>query len=228
MSNRISPALLVASALALAGCDPWVVGDGVFKEETRTTGAFVGVSVQDGLEVEATGGAVAHSVKVSGDQNVLEHIVTEVVNEAGLGATLIVKSDVTHIESTHPLRVSVAVPVLSHARAVENAVLEVKGAAAEIFDVHAGDGAEVELSGTGGDHLLVTLWGGSKGGATLDARSYVAGDATVALTGGAVAELHVDGPVTGTVAEGSSLVNVGEGTCAAVVLSSGGQKQCAP
>lgn len=229
MSKRHNALLALAGALTLAGCDPWVVGDGVYHEEARSLPAFVGVSVQDGLEVEVTGSAASQSVKVSGDENVVPHVKTDVVNEAGLGQTLQVRTDVAHLDSTHPLRITVAVPVVSHVRAVEAASVEVSQAAAQSFDVHAGDGAEVQLTGPGGKHLAVTLWGGTKGGATLHGYGYVVSvDATVDLTDGAVAELHSDGPVSGTVKAGATLENAGDGSCTAVAASGGGAVNCHP
>ncbi|MFO0585051.1 MAG: DUF2807 domain-containing protein [Anaeromyxobacter sp.] len=229
MVSRSSALLALAGAFTLAGCDPWVVGDGVYHEETRAFPSFVGVAVQDGLDVEVTASASSQTVKVSGDENVVPHVKTEVVNEAGLGQTLQVKTDVAHLDSTHPLRIAVAVPVLSHVRAIEAANVEVSQAAAQSFDVHAGDGAEVHLSGAGGKHLAVTLWGGTKGGATLHGYGYVVSvDATVDLTDGAVAELHADGPVSGTVKAGAVLENAGDGLCTAVVTSGGGTVSCHP
>jgi hypothetical protein len=185
------PALLRALApclLALAACGPTVVGNGVFAEETRDVAAFSGISVQDGVLVEASAAASSQLVELSGDENVLEHVITEVTNEAGFGPTLVVRTDVERIESTHPLRVTVAATALDHVRAADGAVVGVTAVAAESLDVRARDGAVVTLSGAGGEALNLVL----ADGVALDARSYVTNVATVDLSGGVVAAVHVD------------------------------------
>jgi len=205
--------------LALAGCDPWVVGDGVFKEETRPVGPFTAVSVKDGITVEVQVGAAQRSLKVSGDENVLQHVKTVVKNEGSV-PTLVVETDVAHMQSTLPLLVDVEAPTLTSVTATDASAVDVSGVAAESFAVMAGEGAAVTLAGAKGEALTASLWGGSGGGASLDARSYIVNSAVVNLSGGALAQLHVDELLTGTASEGSTVENVGEGACE--VAASGG------
>lgn len=209
---------------ALPGCEPWVIGNGVFKEETRPVAPFTAVSVQDGIEVQVAAGSAQRSLKVSGDENVLEHVKTSVKSEAS-GPTLVVESDILNLETTLPLLVTVTTPALVAATATEDAILAVTGVAGPDFAVTAASGAAVTLAGAGGEHILVTLSGGEGGGATLDARSYIVNTAEVTLSGGSLAQLHVDGLVTGTASERSTIENLGEGTCQ-VVASGGSTVAC--
>lgn len=209
MKHHLLLRALAPCLLALAGCGPTVIGNGIFAEETRDVATFTGISVRDGIVVVASGGASSQLVELSGDENVLEHVITEVTNEAGFGPTLVVRSDVERIESTHPLRVSVAAPSLDHLRATDGAVVSSTSAAADRFDVRASGGAVLTLSGAGGEDLDLEL----SDGVVLEARSYVVSRARVNLSGGVVAAVHVDDLITGTVADGSTLTNFGEGAC---------------
>jgi hypothetical protein len=209
----------------LPGCDPWVVGDGVFKEEVRPVTAFTAVSVQDGIDVQVVAGSAQRSLSVSGDDNVLDHVKTTVKSEGGT-QTLVVEADVAHLEATLPLLVSVTTPDMTTAvTATGESRVDVSGATAAELTVSAGSGATVTLAGAGGDRLVLTLWGGQGGGASLDARSYIVDEVVATLSGGSLAQVHADESVSGTASEGSTLLNVGEGTCQ-VAASSGASVVC--
>lgn len=214
--------LILGATVALPGCDRWVVGDGVFAESVRNVSSFTGVEVENGIQVSVSSGAADQSVRVSGDENVLQYVKTSVEGRA-LGPTLTVKTTVRHVESTHPLLVTVEVPSFDHVEADDGSRVSVTNASADTFTVAASEGANVELAGSGGAHLDATVWGSAR----LDARSWVAGDARVALDDGGEALLHVDGDVTGTVGSRAMLENEGEGPCD-VTSSSDATVQCPP
>lgn len=208
----LAAAALILLAVGLAGCEPYVEGNGVLREETREVPAFVGLALSDGIQATVTAGAAQQLVKVSGDENVLQYVDTVVVERASVGRVLEVKTESSY-QSRNPLRVSVSVPAVSYLAATGASPVTVTGAAATDFTVEAADGSHLVLSGGGGANLAVTLAGGQHGGASLDARGYPVGDAQVRLTAGARAQLAAAGSVQGTVAGGSVLENVGEGAC---------------
>jgi hypothetical protein len=208
----------------LPGCDPWVVGNGVYREEVRPVAEFSAVSVNDGLEVRVASGSAQRTLSVSGDENVIEHVKTRVIDQGGT-PTLVVETDVAHFMATLPLLVSASAQDVVSVAAARGSHLEVSGAAGAEFTVTAGSGAAVTLAGAGGERLVLTLEGGEGGGASLDARSYIVNEAVAELSGGSFAQLHVDQQVTGNAREGSTLVNVGEGACQ-VTASSGASVVC--
>jgi len=222
-AQRGALAILTFTVLASSpGCERWVVGDGVFAESARNVATFTGLRVENGIEVNVASGAGSQAVRVSGDENVLQYVKTTVVDDP-LGPTLSVKTTVHHVESTHPLLVTVDVQAFDHVEADDGARVSVENATAGTFTVWANEGASVELAGSGGAHLDATV----SGSARLDARSWVAGDARVALVDGGEALLHVDGDVTGTVGSRAMLENDGEGPCQ-VTSSSDATIDCGP
>ena len=224
---RRALALLPALVVLLA-CDPYVKGNGVLREETRQVGAFEGLRVEDGIQADVTAGIETQRVAVSGDENLLEHVQTSVRTDAAHGQVLEVRTTLSSFDSTHPIRVVVSVPVLRFLAATDACYATIAGAAAETMSIDAADGADVRLAGPGGVQLSARLTGGQRGGAHLDARDYDVEDATVELSGGARAELHVDERVSGTVSgAGSALENLGAGACE-VVATDGATVSCTP
>ncbi len=224
---RRAAALLPALIAVLLGCDPYVKGNGVLREETRQVGGFEGLRVEDGIQAEVTAGVTPQRVAVSGDENLLQHISTSVKTDPVHGQVLEVRSTLSSFDSTHPMRVVVSVPVFRFLAATDSCYAKVSGAATDAFAVDADDGADLRLSGPGGAALSVRLAGGQGGGAHLDAREYRVTDASVELGGGARAELHADERVTGTLSGGAALENVGGGVCE-VTATDGATVSCPP
>ncbi len=220
-----------AAALALAlGCNPYVQGNGVYNEETRTVnGPFVGIHIQDGVSAYITSGG-AQSVKVSGDANLVPYIDTILESEM-VGTT---STPVLHVwvdlsggySSTIPPQVAVSVPSFSYVRAEGSSPVQVKQASASVFTVKEKDSARVELIGTGGLDLIdATL----TDDASLDATAYPTGGASVDLSGRSTAKLHSNGPVTGRVLNDAVLNNLlGTGDCAGVTASPSATVSCNP
>jgi hypothetical protein len=203
----------LVTAGALAGCEPYVEGNGVRGEEARDLPAFVGLSITDGIQAVVTASGTGQSVVVQGDENVLQYVETLVETRAGRGPVLVVRTASAY-QSTNALVVLVRAPTFAYVAATEASPVAVTGAAAEVFTVEAADGSNVSLAGTGGARLALSLGGGQHGGARVDARDYPVAEADVAITAGAFATLRASGSVEGTAdGAGSRVENAGAGAC---------------
>ena len=223
--RRLALALAVLSC-SLVACEPYVQGNGVYREEQRSDpGPFTGIRVESGIEATVTAGAAARSVTVSGDANVVPYIETEVRTDSG--------QQVLHVWiskafiGTIPPRAVVEVPSLEYASATEAARITAKGVAAAAFEVVADQGASLALQGAAlpaGESIDARL----SSGAALDASAYgVSVGAGVQLSGSSVAKLDCDGPVTGTVTGGSRLDNLaGAGSCSGVTADGSSTLSC--
>jgi hypothetical protein len=220
--------VLTALALAapLAGCEPYVEGNGVRGEQTRDVPAFVGVAVSDGIQGLVTGGAAERSVRVEGDENVLQYVETVVEERPPHGSVLVVRAN-TSYRSDHALQVHVGVPALAFVSATAASPVSVSGAAGDVLTVEASDGSNVSLEGVGGARLVATLGGGQHGGARLDAREYPVQQVDVAVSDGAVVSVRASAAVQGSAAgAGTRVENSGGGACA-VTASDGAEVVCA-
>lgn len=218
--------LLVALAAALAGCEPYVEGNGVLREEARDVPAFAGLSVEDGIQAFVAADADVRSVRVRGDENVLEFVETVVEALAPHGQVLKIRAASAY-QSKNDLQVLVGAPVLRYLAAADASPASVSGAGADVFTVQATDGSNLTIAGSGGERLVVSLGGGQHGGARLAAGDYPVIAAEVTISAGASATLHATGSVEGTAAgAGSRVENTGAGTCE-VVATDGAQVVCA-
>ncbi len=201
---------IVAAAL-LAGCNPPLQGNGVYLEESRTVGPFVGIHVQDGVSAVVTSGEPGQTVRVIGDSNVVPHIETTVEAEpVGLTTIQVLHVSVTkNYVPTIPPSVIVSVPSFVSVRADDVPTVDVRKAEASTFTVDASGISRVTLVGAGAE-IDATLGGD----ALLDATEYVTSAADVALSGRTTAKLRSNGPVNGTAVE-ASLVDdlLGTGPC---------------
>ncbi len=217
-------------ALALAGCDPYVQGNGVYLEERRPGLApFVGLHVEDGIEATVTAGTPAQDVLVSGDANVVAYIRTQVEMDGGRSVLHVFVSE--QFGKTIPPRVVIDVPTFEYVLATQGSRAHVRNAATPAFRVIADQGSALDLAGANGsvaagESISVEL----ASGAVLDAASYpVSQSASVALSGASLARLRSDGPVTGTVANASELDNLlGSGDCSGVVADQASRVRCRP
>jgi len=219
-------ALAAAAALVLvAGCDPYVKGNGVYTEEYRAKPEFQGVRVENGIQIVATSGVALQPVKVTGDANVVELIETDVEPQL-VGTTTEIRVLHVHVRVGYDAiitpQVVVSVPSFTYVRARDASPVQVHQAAAPTFSVDASDTAAVTISGTGGDAIDATLGGES----LLEATEYLTSVARVDLSGSATAKLNSSGAVTGTAANDSTLINVGAGLCDEVVKTSGNPRIC--
>jgi hypothetical protein len=95
-------ALAFVAAGACKSAPPTIAGDGRAKVETRAVGPFRIVKASTGLRVELTAGV--HGVVVRGEENLLPHVETPVVD-----GTLHVRARAP-LKPTLPLRVTVTAP----------------------------------------------------------------------------------------------------------------------
>lgn len=223
--RRLAVALAFLSC-SLAACEPYVQGNGVYAEERRPDpGPFTGLHVESGVQATVTAGAEAGSVTVSGDANVVPYIETEVRTDSG--------RQVLHVWiskafiGTIPPRALVEVPSLEYALATESSRVTAKSVAASAFEAVADQGGSLVLQGAqqpAGESIDVRL----ATSAVLDATAYgVSGGASVQLSGGSVAKLASDGPVTGSVTGGSQLDNLaGGGSCMGVTADGTSKLSC--
>jgi hypothetical protein len=208
--------LPLACLLALAACDPHVSGDGVLGEETRNVAPFDEVEASLAFDATVTANADAQQVTVSGDENLLQYVLTPVE-----GTALKVRLNGIHgIDSVHPLRLIARARSLHAVRVSEAATMDVKGAGDAApgftFEVTGTGAGRVQLQGPGGARLVVTLSGAS----ALDAWSYPVAGANVAISGGSTLRVNA-AEVAGTASEGSHVELTGGGSCSDLVLSGG-------
>lgn len=230
-SARRAPGLAIAlgAALALSACEPYIQGNGVYREEDRTAaiGTFEGIRLESGIGATVTAGAGARSVRVSGDANVVRYVRTEVRTEMVRGiATNVLRVwvDVPSggYSSTYPLRATVDAPEIRFAAAEgRGAALALANAAAPDLVLEASSAAEILVQGPGGPAVHATL-----SDASVDAGGYPTQTADVLLTGASRIELAANGSVTGD-AWGTSEVDnlLGAGTCD-VVLHDAAKASC--
>jgi hypothetical protein len=198
-------ALAACAAIAVTACKPYVQGNGVYLEETRSPlPDFVGVDLESGIDATVTVGP-AQSVVVSGDANVVKWITTDVHTDTVRGAPLRVLHVFVEHEygATIPPRAVIKLPALRYVRAVAGASVAVSGAGAEalVADVHD---------------------------ATVRAGTYQVNTADVDLTGASIIYLRALSAVTGE-AHDTSVVDNQLGTpgiCSGVVVSGSAQVKC--
>lgn len=224
-TRRLGLALALAAG-ALAACEPFLQGNGVYREERRPdVGPFTGVHVESGIDAAVTAGVADRSVTVSGDDNVVPYIETEVRTDSGLQVLHVWVSKA--FVGTIPPRAVIEVPSLEYAFATQSSRVSGKSLAASSFEVVADQSSTVVLEGAAvpaGESLDVRL----ATGAVLSATAYaVSGGAEVQLSGGSVARIRSDGPVSGTVTGGSVLENLqGTGSCAGVTADGNSTLSC--
>jgi hypothetical protein len=199
---------LLAALGLLAGCEPYVEGNGRFRQETRSVAAFEAVHVESGIAVDVLAGAAAQTLVVSGDENVLQYVETNVHDGV---LTLRVTE---RFDSKNPLRAGISVPQLRSLAANDRATVTAIGViGVETFTVEAVDGAIVSLTGSGGTSLEARVVGGEHGASRLRAGEYPVARASLQVAGGSTAVVDVSERVTGTAAGGSVVTVEGGGAC---------------
>jgi hypothetical protein len=236
---------------ALTACSSFVEGNGVWAERVfdASTGLpqFSSAAIGFPGDVDVSGhpltapiraGMQARGVRLSGDENVIEHIKVQVDGSGRLYTTI----DVDGYSSVHPPQLLVDAPGLVAAmatggsvvtvhdapglvavEATGGSVITVHDAPAADFTVTASDRGQVTLvgSGSGGGALEARV----SGGAELDAAAYEVRSANLTLTGGSTATVWPEQAVTGSAADGSTVFVKGSADCD-LALSTGAR--CGP
>lgn len=130
------------------GAGERVQGDGVLAQESRSVAGFDRVEALGTLEIVVQLGD-AFGLEVSGDRNVLEHVITEV--EDGILRV--------HLESgsyslEQPLRVAISAPELSGFASTGSGNVHVSGLDAAEFTVSIMGSGDLQLSGVA-ERLLI-------------------------------------------------------------------------
>lgn len=145
----------VLSALVLGACTG-VIGSGKEFVEAREVPAFTRVATSAGIGVEVKVGE-ARSVVVSGDDNIVPHLKTEVVE----GALEIGTEDAAALLPQKPMLVKVTIPALTALSASGGAKAKATGVDAQDFVAQASGGSEVTVAGAATD-LVADASGGSR------------------------------------------------------------------
>jgi hypothetical protein len=200
--------LLIALTLGpVTGCESYVHGNGVFGEDTRTVPAFDGVSIGLGIVATVRAGATDRSVTLSGDENILQYIETE-VSDGVLKTSL---SGIDGFDSVHQVQLVIAAPELVLVKAWGDSNVTVTSIDAASFTVVASEGSDVTLASDSVVATTLTLSG--SGTSTISSVGYPALDAAVTLSGGSHADVTVTGTVNGSLSEGSTVAVHGGGSC---------------
>jgi hypothetical protein len=183
------------------------------------SGAFQGVRVQTALQANVTGGAAQPKLVFSGDTNLLQYVHYALEQDAGsVPATVLrlwIEVPGGDFGICLPPAVALDAGQLSFIGAEGDSHVDASGLTAQTLAIEASERSDVTVAGPGGGRLQVVA-----DHAFVHAASYPVSDgALVTLTSAALAEVHADGPVTGSVGGGSTLANLGTGTCAGVVAS---------
>lgn len=175
--------LSLGLGLLLAACAP-IAGNGVPETETRDVDGFDGVGVEGGLRVEVVVG-LGEPLTVTTDANLLEHVHTEVADDA-----LNIHPDPA-IEPTIPVELHLGVPSLDFVSARETgSVALAHRVAAQRFGVAASEGATTQAGGT--CELLRAI---ASDQGSINAASLVCANGRIDAQSGARVEVTVTGTV---------------------------------
>ncbi len=158
---------------------PRLSGSGIRATAARTTGDFRRVRVALAGDVRvAVGGATR--VELSGDDNLLEHVRTRVVDDE-----LVIDTDGERLRFRENLRVEIACPALEAATLAGSGTLRVEGLAGEHFEGSLSGSGELDLRGKVA-HLALSLTGSGE----LKCRDLAAVEAQVSVSGSG--DVHVN------------------------------------
>ncbi len=177
-----------------------VRGSGVERTETRELRSFKGVEVGGAFDVEITAGAKEHSIEISGDDNLLEYIETEV---SGGVLHITTKKSISPKAKLH-LRISAemlssvnssgASDVVLNNISNERFELETSGAGSVRGAIKAND-VRIETSGAGDVQVsgaAKTLSVETSGAADIDASELTADKVRVDVSGAGDVSVHAN------------------------------------
>ena len=177
--------------LALVACNssaPGVAGSGTPKTETRDVPAFDALAVSGSIVLDVSHDA-AQSLAITVDDNLLEHVATEVS-----GTTLTIRPR-RSISPKTPLTVKavLARPLrsLGTSGTVSGAVV---GASGEVLELELGGSSELRVAGT-----VRRLDASLSGSGTLDARALMGDDVEVTISGAATVSVHAAKTLAATI-----------------------------
>jgi hypothetical protein len=218
---------LVAFFLAVAGmmgaCSLTILeGSGVELVQLRKVEGFARVLAEKGVEVRIEL-SDAEQVTVSGDDNLVDRITTEVVGDV-LQVSL-VSDEGMIINNTLPLFVMVRTPGLLEVRADAGSSVSVFDLVGEKLDLLINGGSNLLAEGLAITGLIVAAEGGSSveasgsatratvlagGGSSVDLANLETVDMEVEVSGGSNATVNVSGSLVITASGGSTVEHSGD------------------
>ncbi|MDY7233165.1 head GIN domain-containing protein [Hyalangium rubrum] len=226
-------ALAVPALLFSACAFAQTVGNGVSREDSRQVEDFDGVSVSQGLKAQVKVGP--KEVRVSGDENLVALVRTEVVD----GKLVVRLEKNSRIRSTSGLRITLSSPKITSVEASGGAEVEAEASSSQAFAAEASGGSEISVRNVDAKQLAVEASGGAEvklqgraesltveasGGSQVHGQDLSNLQAmTVDASGGSQVEAN---PSDRVVAElsGGSTVHVNSAPSQRVVSSSGGSR----
>ena len=214
--------LLAALVLVVSvGCNfsfgPSLRGSGVAKTESREATGFSAIEVGNAIEVEATIGSATDLI-VTGDDNILPHLKTEVV-----GDTLKIYAD-TSYSSDLGIKVTVAVSDLKELSGSGASLIKLTGVTGEHFSLELSGASHCEFSGntdainatlSGASHA--TLTGSTKeltlecsGASRMTAIELIAEKVVAGLSGASIANVHASQKLDAEASGASTLRYTGQ------------------
>lgn len=155
MRSMLRATLVVPCVLLSACAFAQTKGNGVAREQQRDVGSFEAVHIASGLHATVTRGDT--SVKLSGDENLLALIETEV--EDGVLEVRIKRGQRVH---SGDIRVAVATPKLKEVGASGGSTVDAQAGAQSKFSAEASGGSILTVKGVDSDKVEVEASGGSR------------------------------------------------------------------
>lgn len=224
---------LVVPALLLSACAfAQTAGNGVAREEAREVPDFEGVKVSQGLTAHITVGPKA--VRVSGDENLVSLVRTEVVD----GKLVVRLERNARVRSTSGLHVTVSSPQVTSVEASGGSDVEAEATRADTFSAEASGGSDLSVRNVDAQKLRAEASGGSElklqgragrleveasGGSQVHGQALSLRELDVDASGGSQVEAH---PTERLVAElsGGSTLEVDSAPSQRNVSASGGSE----
>jgi hypothetical protein len=189
--------LAAVLACCVAGCGR--EGSGNIVERNREAVGFTRVSAKNGLHVAIVIGP-ATTLQVRGDDNLLDSVLTQVVD----GELLIETKDQVELMPSQPIVISVTTPSLGALTIEDGGTASASGLNVETFEARAGPRTQLNLSGTG-RRLSLTAELGSR----VAARDFPVEKLLIDASGDAYVTATVSQSVSGILSGGSDLVCYG-------------------
>ncbi len=144
LSVRALPSLLAIAALGCVSFGDGLDGSGRVVTVSRTATGFDRVAVGGSFDVDVTVGN-AYSVRITGDDNLLPYVRTEV-----RGRTLEIESS-RNLDPTTTLRVAVSTPALVSLASSGSSDVRASGVRANAFDASVSGSSDLAAAGDFGD-----------------------------------------------------------------------------
>jgi hypothetical protein len=207
---------IAALAALLAGCTNLGVptdfngvrGEGPLVDEMREVESFTAIEAGGGIHLEVTVGA-AQSVRLEAQENILDILLTDIE-----GGTLVIGSSDSY-STSRQITATISMESLDGLELSGGAVGEVQGVDADALDLTVSGGAQLTVAGVASELRL-----DDTGGAQAHLGGLQVGDARIACSGGATAELNVSGTLRGE-ASGGATVRVNDDATLDVEVSGG-------